>query len=113
MCNFASLGKNISRPRIYSSAYPSPARKTICGVQKLYSDFVTISEEIDEITQSVTLLSKQSPRYDAIRNIPGFGPILTTALISEVGADKKDAMGAWYILAKSSEYDINQGFRLV
>ncbi|ANS87812.1 Transposase for insertion sequence element IS1111A [Vibrio scophthalmi] len=55
-------------------------------LQTLYRDFVSISEEIDEMTQSVTMLSKQSPRYDAIRNIPGFGPILTAALISEVGA---------------------------
>ncbi|MCX9564229.1 IS110 family transposase, partial [Vibrio cholerae] len=41
--------------------------------------------EIDGITQNITALSQQNPSYDAIRNIPGFGPILTAALISEVG----------------------------
>ena len=53
-------------------------------LQTLYRDFISISEKIDEMTQSVTMLSQQSPRYDAIRNIPGFGPILTAASISEV-----------------------------
>ncbi len=55
-------------------------------LQTLYYDFISLSEEIDEMTQSVTMLSQQNPRYEAIRNIPGFGPILTAALISEVGA---------------------------
>ncbi|GAL11002.1 mobile element protein [Vibrio astriarenae] len=32
------------------------------------------------------MLSQQDPRYEPLRNIPGFGPILTAALISEVGA---------------------------
>lgn len=141
------------------------------------------------------MLSQRSRRYEAIRNIPGFGPILTAALISEVGtgnqfqndrqfsawcglvpkqnstggksslgslskngnrelgallihgaraavrfgASKADAMGswlrgliarrgkakaivalanklgrvAWHILAKNSEYDINQAFKSV
>lgn len=58
----------------------SPVMRNL--LQTLYCDFVSLSEEVDEITQSV----KQNPRYEAIRNIPGFGPILTAALISEVGA---------------------------
>jgi transposase len=52
----------------------------------LYCDFVSLSEEIDEIPHSVTILSQKNPRYEAIRNISGFGPILTLVLISEVGA---------------------------
>ncbi len=55
-------------------------------LQALYYDFISLSEEIDDMTQSVTLLSQQNPRYEAIRNITGFGPILTATLISEVGA---------------------------
>ncbi len=38
------------------------------------------------MTQSVTILSQQNQRYEVIRNISDFGPILTAALISEVGA---------------------------
>lgn len=171
----------------------SPVMRNL--LQTLYCDFVSLSEEIDEMTQSVTILSQQNPKYEAIRNIPGFGPILTAVLISEVGvgnqfkngrqfsawcglvpkqnstggksslgslskngnrelrallihgaravvrcgANKTDAMGAWlrgliarrgkakaivalanklgrvawHILAKNSEYDINQAFKPV
>lgn len=55
-------------------------------LQTLYYDFVNLSEEIDAMTQSVTILSQQNQRYEAIRNISDFGPILTAALISQVGA---------------------------
>ncbi|MGY5744548.1 IS110 family RNA-guided transposase, partial [Vibrio cincinnatiensis] len=171
----------------------SPVMRNL--LQTLYCDLVSLSEEIDEVTQSVTMLSQQNPKYEAIRNIPGFGPILTAALISEVGvgnqfkngrqfsawcglvpkqnstggksslgslskngnrelrsllihgaravvrygANKTDAMGAWlrgliarrgkakaivalanklgrvawHILAKNSEYDLNQAFKPV
>lgn len=52
---------------------------------KVIQRLCCISEKIDEMTRSVTMLSQQSLRYDAIRSIPGFDPILTTSLISEVG----------------------------
>ncbi|WP_104040370.1 IS110 family transposase [Vibrio hyugaensis] len=58
-------------------------------LQTLYCDFIDISDEIDEVTQSITKLSQQHPRYKAIKNIPGFGPVLTAAIISEVGSGKQ------------------------
>ncbi|MGR5243387.1 IS110 family transposase [Vibrio sp. PNB23_22_6] len=58
-------------------------------LQILYCDFIIISDEIDEVTQSITRLSQQHPRYESIKNIPGFGPILTAAIISEVGSGKQ------------------------
>lgn len=51
----------------------------------LYSDLIDIGERIDELTCKITMLGQQHPRYDAIKSIPGFGPILTAALLSEVG----------------------------
>ena len=58
-------------------------------LQTLYCDFINLSDEIDEVTRSITILSQQHPRYEAIKNIPGFGPILTAAIISEVGSGKQ------------------------
>ncbi|MDS1791999.1 IS110 family transposase [Vibrio parahaemolyticus] len=58
-------------------------------LQTLYCNFISISKEIDEVTQSITALSQQHPRYKVIKNIPGFGPILTAAIISEVGTGKQ------------------------
>ncbi|CAE6939026.1 COG3547 Transposase and inactivated derivatives [Vibrio sp. B1FLJ16] len=65
----------------------SPVMRNL--LQTLYCEFVSVSESIGEITQEIALLSQRSPRYEAIRSIPGFGPILTAALISEVGTGKQ------------------------
>ncbi|HDZ3716272.1 TPA: IS110 family transposase, partial [Vibrio vulnificus] len=37
----------------------------------------------------IITLSQQSPRYKAIKNIPGCGPILTAAIVSEVGSGQQ------------------------
>ncbi|MFA0415182.1 IS110 family transposase [Vibrio renipiscarius] len=58
-------------------------------LQTLYSDFIDISGKIDVITQKITALGQLHPRYSAIKSIPGFGPILTAALISEIGSGKQ------------------------
>ena len=58
-------------------------------LQNLYCDFTSISSKIDDVTQDITSLSQQSPRYKAIKNIPGFGPILTAAIVSEVGSGEQ------------------------
>lgn len=58
-------------------------------LQTLHCNFINISDEIDEVTQSITRLSQQHPRYEAVKNIPDFGPILTAEIISEVGSGKQ------------------------
>ncbi|RAH17625.1 IS110 family transposase, partial [Vibrio vulnificus] len=58
-------------------------------LQTLYCDFINLSDEIDEVTQSLTALSRQNPQYEEIKNIPGFGPILTAAIIGEVDSGKQ------------------------
>ncbi|HAS6163784.1 TPA: IS110 family transposase [Vibrio vulnificus] len=58
-------------------------------LQTLYSEFIDISGKIDEFTQKITALGQLHPRYSAIKSIPGFGPILTAALISEIGSGKQ------------------------
>ncbi|MBF4296637.1 IS110 family transposase, partial [Vibrio anguillarum] len=40
-------------------------------LQTLYCDFTSISSKIDDVTQEITTLSQQNPRYKAIKNIPG------------------------------------------
>ena len=58
-------------------------------LQTLYCDFINISGKIDDVTQDIITLSQQSPRYKVIKNIPGFGPILTAAIVSEVGSGQQ------------------------
>lgn len=58
-------------------------------LKTLYCDLIKVSDEIDEVTRSITILSKSHPRYEAVKKIPGFGPILTAAIISEVGSGKQ------------------------
>ncbi len=41
---------------------------------------------IEDVTQDITTLSQQNPRYKAIKNIPSFGPLLTAAIVSEIGS---------------------------
>lgn len=69
-------------------------------LQTLYCDFINISSKIDDVTQDIITLSQQSPRYKAIKNIPGFGPILTAATVSEVGSGQQFQNGrqfsAWW-----------------
>ncbi len=58
-------------------------------LQTLYCDFTSISSKIDDVTQDITILSQQNPRYKAIKNIPGFGSFLTAAIVSEIGSGQQ------------------------
>lgn len=66
----------------------------------LHCDFTNISSKFDDVTQDITSLSQLIPRYKAIKNTPGFGPILTAAIVSEVGSGEQFQNGrqflAWY-----------------
>ena len=57
-------------------------------LQTSYCNLINTSDEIDEVTQSITRLSQQNPRCEAVKNIPGFGPTLTAAIVNEVGSGK-------------------------
>lgn len=44
-----------------------------------------LNDDIDTVTEQLRQLCRQHPRYRALLSIPGFGPILTAAFLSEVG----------------------------
>lgn len=68
-------------------------------LQTLYCDLININGKIDDVTQDIITLNQQSwqsQRYKAIKKIPGFGPILTAAIVSKVGSSQQFRNGRQY-----------------
>ncbi len=62
-------------------------------LQTLYCDLTGNSSKLDDVTQDITTLSQQNPRYKAIKIIPSFDPILTVSIVSEDGSGEKVQSG--------------------
>lgn len=62
-------------------------------LQGLYDDIGILSKDIESITRELTQLAKQHPRYQALMKVPGFGPIITASLISELGTGEQFTQG--------------------
>lgn len=54
-------------------------------LQGLYDDIVLLNRDIEYLTEEIANLCKVQPRYKALLSIPGFGPIVAAAFMSEVG----------------------------
>lgn len=65
--------------------------------------FVNISGKVNDVTQDIITLSQQSPRYKAIKNIPGFGLSLTAAIASEVGSGQQFQNGRQFLVRASGK----------
>ena len=54
---------------------------------------------IDELTKQITQICKKTPRYADLQSIPGMGPLVSAALISEIGDGRQFSngrqMAAW------------------
>jgi transposase len=62
-------------------------------LQGLYDDIKIISRDIDSLTDELTRLAKHHPRYQALLKIPGFGPIVTASVLSELGKGEQFTNG--------------------
>lgn len=54
-------------------------------LHNLNDDIKRLNDGIDATSHQISLLCKQQPRYQALLSIPGVGPIVAAALLSEVG----------------------------
>ncbi|USD36567.1 IS110 family transposase [Ferrimonas sp. SCSIO 43195] len=52
---------------------------------RMQSELRALDEEIKALEQDIHQLCKQQPRYQLLQGIPGFGPIVAAAFVSEVG----------------------------
>jgi len=59
----------------------------------LLTEINTLTDEIKSLTLDLEALCKQQPRYQALLAIPGFGPIVTAAFLSQVGSGKQFSNG--------------------
>ena len=71
----------------------------------LHDEIRLLNNEVDTITAQIIQLCKQQPRYKALLSVPGFGPIIAAALLSEVGTGEQFSNGrqlsAWCGLVPS------------
>ncbi|MGF1717636.1 IS110 family transposase [Photobacterium chitinilyticum] len=58
-------------------------------LQGLYDDIVLLNRDIEYLTEEIANLCKVQPRYKALLSIPGFGPIVAAAFMSEVGTGEQ------------------------
>ena len=62
-------------------------------IYSLLQEVNGLTEDIKSITIELAALCKQQPRYQALLSIPGFGPIVTAAFLSQVGTGKQFSNG--------------------
>ncbi|PKH02994.1 hypothetical protein CXF72_08665 [Psychromonas sp. MB-3u-54] len=55
----------------------------------LLTEINALTLGIKSLTNDLEALCKQQPRYQALLAIPGFGPIVTTAFLSQVGSGEQ------------------------
>ena len=59
----------------------------------LLEEINVLTLEIKSLTADLESLCKQQPRYQALLAIPGFGPIVAAAFLSQVGSGKQFSNG--------------------
>lgn len=60
---------------------------------RMERELKALDEEIKAIEQEIHQLCKQQPRYQLLQSIPGFGPIVAAAFVSEVGDGRQFSNG--------------------
>jgi transposase len=59
----------------------------------LLTEINALTLDIKSLTNDLEGLCKQQPRYQALLAISGFGPIVSAALLSQVGSGKQFSNG--------------------
>lgn len=54
-------------------------------LQRLYESLVELDTQIDEVETELAALCATQPSYSRLLSVPGFGPITSAALVSEMG----------------------------
>ena len=62
-------------------------------IYSLFLEVNGLTEDIKSISSELEALCKQQPRYQALLAIPGFGPIVTAAFLSQIGTGKQFSNG--------------------
>lgn len=58
-------------------------------LQHMKEELKTLDDQIKQLERQIHQLCKQQPHYKALLSIPGFGPIVTAAFMSEIGDGKQ------------------------
>lgn len=58
-----------------------------------YDELRQLNRDIQQVEQDLLELCKTNPRFKALQEVPGFGPIISSALISELGTGKQFSNG--------------------
>lgn len=54
-------------------------------LRELADDLRLLTDDIESVTRDMETLAKKQPRWSALIAVPGFGPIITAALLAEIG----------------------------
>ncbi|WP_234498126.1 IS110 family transposase [Vibrio maritimus] len=73
-----------------------------------YDELRQLSRDIQQVERDLLELCKNNHRFRVLREVPGFGPIISSALISELGTGKQFSNGrqfsAWCGLVPKQQY---------
>jgi transposase len=52
----------------------------------LYDDWCHLDERIETVTGEIEQLSRIEPKYQRLMSVPRIGPLISTALVTAIGA---------------------------
>ena len=74
-------------------------------LKSLYEDLCTLNLRVEQLDNEIRELCQSQPRYAALLSIPGFGPIIASSFMSELGSGRQFKNGrqlsAWCGLVPS------------